>query len=378
MISYDIQLLKRRYGRLVEGCKHFSNLPSLNERVQQNMLIQLENATRNFIVPRGFRDYDEVVEVMTRTDDAAIFVTTQFPMMLKAHAEMISREIVSEQPMDQSVKNVFYYDVKRDDGTSTADGIHVNRNYSNNVEYNPDSPQAIKTIELSVTEATVSATEKKLKAVWTTEAEQDFNSYHNLSVDADLGNALYTTVASEWDRTILEALLQGATGGSATFDQTTPGGISYADRKHWMETLFERCIDVDTQIFKKTYKKTNWIVVNADVGGFLEKLDGFVADSVDLTQKIISSGGRYFAGTLKKRWRIYVDPFFPANKMLMGFNNPADWKDTCFVWAPYIPVYFSDVFLNPDTFVKTRSILSRNGYFYARPDLCGVVTLTGS
>jgi len=378
MSKYAIEKLKKTYGNLVEGVKHFTNDPVLNEREKLNAMIMLENATHNFCSPRKLNGYEDVVEVMTRTDDASVFVTTQMPMILKAFPAMISNELVSTQPMDQPSKKVFYYDIKRDDGTSTSAAIHANRTYSDNVEYNESSPQAIKTIELSITDSLVSATEKKLKAVWTTEAAQDIANYHGIQIENDLSGALSANIASEWDRIVLQAMLDGATGGSATFDQTTPAGISYEDRKYWMETLFESCIDVDTQIFKKTYKKTNWIVVDADVGGFLEKLDGFVADTTDLITKMVSSGGRYFAGTLKNRWRIYVDPFFPTGKMLMGYNNPTDWKDTCFVWAPYIPLYFSNVFVNPDTFVNTRSILSRNGYFYARPDLCGVVTITGS
>ena len=117
---------------------------------------------------------------------------------------------------------------------------------------------------------------KKLKGNVTIEVEQDLMAYHGLAAMGLITGSMGAELTREWDRTIIADLFAGATGGIAYFNQTPPAGITYGDRKVWMETLFEKFVDVDTQIFKKRFRKTNYIVVPADQAGFLEKMEGFV------------------------------------------------------------------------------------------------------
>lgn len=381
----DASFLKRNeqyqktYGHITEGVKHFSNDPRLNELEENKMAVMIANATENFCMEKGLSDYKALKEATTLSTDASTFVRIQMPLIRKVYPSMISREFVSVQPMSQPTTMLFYYDIVRGaDGSSLSQEIHDQRTYADNEEYNPSDPMAIKDISLKITSSSVSATTKKLKERHTVESEQDIMAYHGISVEADLVNALSAEIAREWDRVIIQAMLDGATGGASTFDMSVPAGITYGDRKYWMETLYEKMIDIDTQIYKKRYRKTNFCIASADIASFIEKMAGFRADDTSVDQKVISTGGRYFMGTLNSRWRIYVDPFMASTKMLMGYNNPGNWLETSVVWAPYILSYFSDSFLNPDTFVKTRAILSRSCVKVCVPDLLGVLTTTSS
>jgi len=366
------------YAHLIgEGIKHFTGSKELGILETKRMAVMLENAEETLALQHGM-DRHAFREAQTSTGSMSTFVKTQLPIIRRVYPNMISRELVSVQPMTQPTTKLFYYDIKRDDATSLADGIHDKRTYANNVEYNPDSATAIKEINLTLTDSDVSATEKKLKAKWTVEAQQDIMNYHGINVENDLTGALATEITREWDRQNLQSLLDGATGGAATFNLTVPDSLTYQDRKYWMETLYEKFIDVDTQIFKKRYRKTNWILVPADIAGFIEKMAGFRSDGANPEQQVIQTGGRYFMGSLNSRWRCYCDPFFPSNKILMGYNGTGDWLDTAAVFAPYILAYFSDTFTDPNTFQKVRAILSRAAFKVVVGDLLGVITTVGS
>jgi hypothetical protein len=372
--------LVQQYGHLTEGVGHYSGDSRMAQMEENKMNILLDSAVRNFCDEQGINmNLAQLTEAMTRNANIATFVKRQLPLIRKVYPSMISRELVSTQPMEQPETKVFYFDIKRGTGdTSLSADIHNQRNYANNVEYNPDSPTAIKEIYLELTSDSLSATIKKLKRHHTVEVEQDLMAYHGMNAGSELDFALSAEITREWDRTIIQDMLDKATGGASTFDMTVPAGITYSDRKVWMEMLYEKMIDVDTAIYLKRYRKTNFIVVPAVIAGFMEKMHGFVTDPTNVNSKIIQTGGRYFMGTLNSRWRVYCDPFFPANKILMGYNNPSDWFDTSYVFCPYIMSYFSPVFVDPDTLVKKCAILSRAAMLCVVPDLLGYVTITSS
>jgi len=376
------QQLLDKYGHLLDGAKHFTNNTRLNELEENKMALLLDNAVKSTCVEMGIDynqfDLKQVEETnQTSTGSIAYMIKTKMAMIGQVYPNMMSRELVSLQPIPQPTYKIFFNDFKREDATSLAANIHANRNYANNVEYDPHSPTAVKTISFEITSQDVSATTKKLKGNVTIEVEQDLMAYHGMAAMSLITGTMGAELTREWDRTIIADLFAGATGGIAYFNQTAPSGISYTDRKVWMETLFEKFVDVDTQIFKKRYRKTNYIVVPADQAGFIEKMEGFVPDSVSVEQKTIKTGGRYYAGNLKNRWRVYVDPFIEG-EILLGYNNSADWTETSYVFSPYEMAYLSPEVTNPNTFVKTRAVMSRAARKLVIGDLLGKVVITNS
>lgn len=368
------EVIHGRYAHLMDS--------KLSNMDQDRQAVLMENATKHFLQnTKGLNGatYEEIKKLAeTNTNsDVTAFVKIQLPMISKVFPNMITRNLVSVQPMSQPSQKIFYQDVVRDDASSLSSAIHTQRNYANNVEYDPNSPQAIKEIKYTITSSDMSTTEKKLKYSHTIEVAQDVMAYHGIDIASTLTSAMAAEIVREWDRTLLQEMLDQATGGSKTFDMTVPSGISYADKKIWAEGLYEAMIDVDTQIFIKRYRKTNWAVVSANIAGFIEKMQGFRSTAVGDAQKIVAQGGRYEMGTLDNRWTIYVDPFM-TNQVLMGYNNPSDWTDTSVIFAPYIMSYLTGVFENPDNQTMTRSILSRAGYRVVVPELLGVVSVSGS
>jgi hypothetical protein len=373
------QAHQQSFGHLMEGIKHpYMDVPSLNEMEENKMGILLSNSIAEFCHAKGFKSYEHIKEAQTASTDASTFYKIALPMIRKVFPAMIAREFVSIQPMSQPVWKLFYLDVVRDDATSVADDIHTNRSYGANVEYNPSSATAIKELSMSITDSSVSATTIKLKEKHTIEAEQDIMAYHGINVASFMSDQLAAEVVREWDRLIIQDMLDSATGGAATFDQTVPTGITYTDRKVWMEGIYEALLDVDNQIFKKRYRKSNFIITTPDIATFIAKMAGFRMTETDVNQQSIQTGGRYFMGTLDTRWRVYVDPFLPAGKALLGFNNPGNWMETSYVFSPYVMSYFTDTWTDPNTQQRCRSILSRAAKKAVVPNLLGVLTVSGS
>jgi hypothetical protein len=374
--------LQAKYAHLLEGISHPSKNPRDITLERNKMAILFENATQDFCINNGFRDMKHIEESVNLSTAATTFLTTRLPMIRQIYSKLVARQLVSIQPMTQPDTRAFYYDFYRDDSTKLNADSYNQRNYSNSTEYvsgtEPgDFDPSIKELELVVTGTTVSATTKKLKTQWTVELEQDIYAYHGIDVKVDLHEALVTNIIRELDYTLLYTMYAGATGGSATFDQTVPDGISYQDRKFWMEGICEKMVDIDNQIFKKTYRKTTWAVTTPDIAAFLEKMGGFVANPDADQGQIISTGGRYFSGTLNKRWKIIVDPFFPDGKMMLGYSGNS-WLECCCVFMPYIPLFFVDGGTEAHSFKKVMACMTRNGIFLCRPDQIGILTVTGS
>lgn len=367
-----------RFGHLVEGIKSFNEETTFQD--QNKALQMLDSAVREEYSRNG-KDYnsltDEQFLEQTDTGDMATNIQTTMAMIGKVFPNLITKGIMSIQPLKQNGTNIYYRDIQREDGTSLSSGIHTNRTYANNVEYDPSSPTAIKNISMKITKDTISTTEKKLINKVTMEVQQDMIRDHGISAKVTLDSAMFSEIVREWDRTNIQNMIDGATGGSATFSTAEPSGLTYADRKYWMETLYEKFIDVDNQILKKRYRKTNFIVCGADESAFISKMSGFKATEVDVTHQVVATGGRYEMGTLSNQWKIIVDPFL-SGTILMGYNNPGNWLETSYVFAPYIMSYFSPEFVNPETLVRSRAMMSRCGAKVVQGDLLGTVTVTSS
>ena len=368
-----------RFGHLVEDIKGVDAISTFQE--QNKAVVMMDNTCRQQFNEAKI-DYASMTNKQfieqTDTGDIATNINTTLAMIGKVFPNLITKSLISIQPLTQNGGKIYYNDIVRtSDSSSLSAGIHTNRDYANNVEYNPSSPTAIAQIQMTITSADITTSEKKLLSKVTAEVMQDLMNDHGMSASSILDSTKYTEIVREWDRTVLQEMIDGATGGSSTFSTAVPSGLSYEDRKYWMETLYECFIDVDNQIFKKRYRKTNFIVMGADEAAFVEKMAGFKTNPIDVTHAIVQSGGRYEMGTLNSRWKIIVDPFL-SGTILMGYNNPANWLETAFVFAPYIMSYYSPEFMNPETFVRSRAILSRCGTKIVQGDLLGTITVTAS
>ncbi len=212
-------------------------------------------------------------------------------------------------------------------------------------------------LDFEITDDSVEAESKKLQTKWTLEAQQDLMAYHGLDAESELLAGMSDALRREIDRIIVQDLLDNATAGSVNWTKSVPAEYDGSERE-WRMTLYDAILDANNKIYKKRYRNANWIVADPDTCTELEKLDGFSEMKDSWTGQ--SGMGLEEFGILRNRFKVYKDPWFESNTMLLGYKG-ATMFETGYVYAPYIPMYVTPTIMDTN-FEPRRAVMSR----YAR------------
>ena len=245
-------------------------------------------------------------------------------------------------------------------------------------------------IDIKVDSIAVTAQTKKLKAKWSPELGQDLNAYHNLDAEVELTGILSEQIALEIDRELLGELVNGATAGTrywsrapglfvdstgAQVGSTTAAPDFTGTVSEWYETLIETINDVSAQIHRKTLRGgANFVVCSPEVANILEFTSGFrAAVTADQDRGTI---GAVRAGSLSKKFDVYVDPYFLRNVILVG-RKGSSFLESGFVYAPYVPLQVTPTIFGTEDFVPRKGVMTRYAKKMVRPDMYGLVVVRG-
>ena len=256
---------------------------------------------------------------------------------------------------------------------------------------------AIPEIDIKIESIAVTAQTRKLRARWSPELAQDLNAYHSLDAEVELTQILSEQIALEIDREILNDLLTQA-GGANYYWSRSPGKFvnkktgteqKLADSlasgptftgtvREWYETLVETIIDVANEIHRKTLRgSANFLVTSPDVATIFEssvlykpsfKIDG------DGQVGAQFSMGAQSVGSLSNRFTVYKDPYFPRNKILVGYKG-GSYLETGYVYAPYVPLIVTPTIFAPEDFTPRKGVMTRYGKKMVRSDFYGTVSV---
>ena len=266
--------------------------------------------------------------------------------------------------------------------------------FESNFGTNP-SP-VIPEIDIKIESLAVTATTRKLRARWSPELAQDLNAYHSIDAEVELTQILSEQIALELDREILNDLLTQASGANFFWSRapgkfvnkttgvevnrnstTQPGPNFTGTVREWYETLTETIIDVGNEIHRKTLRgSANFIVVGPDVATILEASTYYRPSySIDGSGQVGApfSIGAEKVGTLSNRFTVYKDPYFPRNKILVGFKG-GSYLETGYVYAPYVPLIVTPTIFAPEDFTPRKGVMTRYGKKMVRSDFYGTVT----
>lgn len=240
--------------------------------------------------------------------------------------------------------------------------------YSYNMELNSQIPE----MNLDIKKVTVEAQSRKLKGIWSTEAAEDFLAYHGESAEAELIQLAASEMALGIDREIVGKLFAASTGTTATFDRVPPAGIAEIDHLRGILTPLST---VSNLIQKKTLRaKANFVVTSPEISALLAQLithgDYEKITSVDTPTGRHGQFGVYEAGVLSNSWKIYVDPFFTRDMMLIGLKGNSK-VDAGFCYSPYIPIQVTDTFLDPSDMSIRKGFRTRYATKLLRPEYYG-------
>ena len=243
--------------------------------------------------------------------------------------------------------------------------------YEYNMECNQDLPE----INLVIESEEIAAKTRKLKAVWSYEAQQDLRSQHNLDAEAELTAVLAQEINLEIDREVLTDLRNNA-GTVAAWDFNTALGETIKEK---YESLYIKVVELSNVVHRKTLRGgCNWLVTSPEVASIFETATAGFAPAPSET--FTSSLGIQYVGTVNNRWRLYKDPLFPSNQILLGYKGDS-YMDSGYFYCPYVPLTQTPVVLDPDSFCPRKGILTRYGKkllregakFYARMSIANFI-----
>lgn len=248
---------------------------------------------------------------------------------------------------------------------------HVVCSYEYNMECNADLPE----VNLVIESEEIAAKTRKLKAVWSYEAQQDLRSQHNLDAEAELTAVLAQEINLEIDREVLTDLRNNA-GTIAVWDFNTALGDTIKEK---YESLYVKVVEVSNVVHRKTLRGgCNWLVTSPEVASVFETATAGFAPAPSET--FTSSLGIQYVGTINNRWRLYKDPLFPQGQILMGYKGDS-YMDSGYFYCPYVPLTQTPVVLDPESFCPRKGILTRYGKkllregakFYARMSIANFI-----
>ena len=278
--------------------------------------------------------------------------------------------------------------------TTATGGTLVVPSFESNFVGGSEAP-IIPEIDIKIESIAVTAQTRKLRARWSPELAQDLNAYHSMDAEVELTQILSEQIALEIDREILNDLLVEAAGANF-FWSRSPGkfvnkrsgaaqalastlqiGPAFTGTvREWYETLVETIIDVANEIHRKTLRgSANFIVVSPEVATIFEasilykpnlKIDG-------QGQVQLSNIGAEQIGSLSNRFTVYKDPYFPRNKILVGYKG-GSYLESGYVYAPYVPLIVTPTIFAPEDFTPRKGVMTRYGKKMVRADFYGTVT----
>lgn len=247
----------------------------------------------------------------------------------------------------------------------------------------------IPTVNIQMKSDSIVAKTRKLKAQWTPEMAQDLNAYQNIDAEAELTGLLSQYIAMEIDLEILAMLTEEAAttgywsaennkvwnGSSFVQTSTTTGGF-YNTQGGWFATLGTVLQSVSNKILQKTLRgQANFLVISPAVATIMQSIPGYASDAGAELDKVFNFGSQKI-GSLNSRYKVYVNPYFSDNVILMGYKG-AQFLESGAVYAPYVPLLMTPLVYDPDTFVPRKGIMTRYAKKMVRPEFYGKVFVNG-
>jgi len=295
--------------------------------------------------------------------------------------------ITNAQPSVGAASTVLFYNKQ----TTPAQRGDFEADRSNTSVPNSLDPDqiVIPTVNIQMKSDSIVAKTRKLKAQWTPELAQDLNAYQNIDAEAELTGLLSQYIAMEIDLEILAMLTEEAAttgywsaennkiwnGTSFVQTSTTTGGF-YNTQGGWFATLGTVLQSVSNKILQKTLRgQANFLVISPAVATIMQSIPGYASDAGADLDKVFNFGSQKM-GTLNSRYKVYVNPYFSDNVILMGYKG-AQFLESGAVYAPYVPLLMTPLVYDPDTFVPRKGIMTRYAKKMVRPEFYGKVFVNG-
>jgi len=317
----------------------------------------------------------------------ATFTQQSLAMIDMVFEQIVIDELVDVRTMDGPTAFVHHMAYKQGDagvyGAGTDFNSGLDPDYSDcPTESSESSCTDAKEVDFELTATTVTAECKRLRAKYTTQAEQDLQSQYGRSLGDQLREFMALELRREIQGEVIDQLIANA-DTTVVWSSTPAIGSVYEslDPKVYQETLFDAIVEADNGIFKSTdgFRSANWIAGDPDGLMTLEQLRSFTLRTNGLDrEESIRGGVDSFSnkfGVANEKYNVFKMRFMPANTLLLGVksDNP---QEIGHIHATYIPVTDLGTFRDPASACVDVAVMSRYGNSTVRPGLFAVVDIT--
>lgn len=228
----------------------------------------------------------------------------------------------------------------------------------------------------------VAVEERKLRATWSPELQQDVMAFHNIDAEAELTAILSEQIAAEVDREILRDLRKGAPW-QARWDangwRRMAGFSTNYTQKDWNQEFVTAINQVSAQIQKATLRGgANYIVISTEISCLLNNLEYFHVTDASAESDQYNMGIERI-GSLQGRYQVIVDPYSPHWSCIIGHHGKS-LLDTGYIYAPYVPMALTPTLYNSMNAAPIKYIMCRyskkmvNNRYYGHIRVDGLVT----
>jgi hypothetical protein len=241
------------------------------------------------------------------------------------------------------------------------------------------SANRLQRMSLSLTRHDIVAEPWRLTTAWSLDAMQDLRAQHGMDLEQELVQATANEIGVEIDRTGIDMMIAGAAHTNTyAYSATFPGDI---EKMHQLVTQ----IDALSAAIMRTGGRGpgNFVVCGPEVASLLGQMAAHDdwKGNVDLTTAASHGATNtqypiYRAGALNAKYSVYVNAFQDPTKVLVGYKGQT-WLDAGFGYAPYVPLFATETFTNPDTMMSSKGLASRGALKMLRQEYYGVCTVSG-
>jgi hypothetical protein len=190
-------------------------------------------------------------------------------------------------------------------------------------------------INVKMQSQAITAKTKKLRAVWTPEFAQDLAAYQNIDAEAELTNIMSEYISMEIDLEILDMLIADAAAGTEYWSAENNQVINaagtafvastsdfYNTQGQWFQTLGTKIQKLSNKIHQLTLRGgANFLVTSPTVATILESIPGFASNNNGDAAQMEYAFGVQKVGTINNRYKVYKNPYFTDNLILMGYRG---------------------------------------------------------
>jgi len=270
----------------------------------------------------------------------------------------------------------------------------------------PVPQPSIASITMKLSSELVTAEWRKLRASWTVEATQTFNSHFGIDIDQTMTEKLSQFTAIEIEGEILNDLLRGATGARYYWSKRLGEGVNVetgvaqrvqitasADgtgelpyrftgtQQEWYSGLINVMSQAATESEYKTHMGSpNVAIAGVKAAQVLAATGRYAATaSVGATgYEFPMKAGVTFEGAIDGLFTVYKSKYIPTNVILLAYKGTGgEGLETGYVLAPWVPIVLTGLVTRPEDFNPTRGVMTAYAKKMIRGDMYATVTIKG-